>query len=72
MLMLISYDKLCGCTKIHRKCESSKYHMAPIFCGKKYINLYRYCITALMYHDMAIYQYIVSSLVLMQHLLPME
>ena len=28
------------------------------------LNLYQYCITGLMYHDMAIYQYIVTSLLL--------
>ena len=34
----------------------------PIFVISIRLNLYRYCITGLVYHDMAIYQYIVTSL----------
>ena len=39
----------------------------PIFDVSIQLNLYQYCITVLMYHDMAIDRYIVPSLVLSTH-----
>ena len=37
----------------------------PIFDISIQFKLYQYCITGLMYHDMAIYQYVIASLVQM-------
>ena len=36
------------------------YRYIPIFDISIQLNLYRYCITGLVYHDMAIYRYIVT------------
>ena len=46
-------------------CITHDMQYMPIFDILIQLKLCRYCITGLMYHDMAIYQYIVASLVCM-------
>ena len=46
-------------------CITHDMRYTPIFDIVIQFKLCRYCITGLMYHDMAIYQYIVASLVCM-------
>ena len=46
-------------------CITHDMRYMPIFNILIQFKLCRYCITGLMYHDMAIYQYIVASLVCM-------